>query len=186
MTVVVAAVVEQRVVMAADRQASAGWQKMEHGEPKLWANDPFIFGGAGRVRTLQVIKHHASWPTYRSTEDSDLETFLVKRMLSSLRTALKDNGRLKNDLGIESWDSSLLLAFGDKLASFDHDGAVTFEYGRMAIGSGGSEALGRLGNVGPWTEADVIDAARRATLTAHGCGGPLSYVDTRDLIVRTV
>lgn len=187
MTVVVAALTEQGVVMAADRQIHAGWQKQYHEQPKLWVNGKYALGAAGCMRTAQVLKHHVTWPKYRPDEDTDWEAFLVKTLVPAMWQGVKDHGVVKNNNGIDQLNSSLLLAVGDRIAEISGNGcAVTETAGRAAIGSGYAEALGALGTTGPWTEDQVIDAVRRASQTAVGVGGPISIVNTRTLDIRTV
>ncbi len=188
MTVIVAALTaEQGIVMAADRLVSAGWEKQYHQVPKLWVADKFVFGASGDKRTAQVIKHHVTWPKYRPDEDTDLEQWLVKSLIPAVRTGVKDQGVIKNDNGVETLGAGFLWATGDHLAEVAGNGCVVVATsGRMAIGSGYAEALGRLGDQGPWTEADVVDAARRAIQSNRDCDGPISVVDTKTLTVRTI
>lgn len=187
MTVIAAAVTKQGVVIAADRETTAGWVKYHNDFPKLWTTGQFAFGAAGCVRTSQVVRHHVEWPTFRSDEDTDLEAFLVKRVVPAIRSGVADRGVVENRGGVESIGSTILLAFGKRLAVVHGNGAIGVDLtGRVAIGSGYAEALGRLGDVGPWTEDDVVDAVRRARISAVGCGGPISVVNTADLTVREV
>lgn len=187
MTVIVAAVTKDGVALAADSQITAGWEKSFHSAPKLWVADRYAFGAAGNMRTNQVLKHHVTWPKYRPDEEPDFEAFLVKTVVPAIRTGTQGHGVLKTSNGVEALESSLLLATGDRFAEVGGNGCVTIAAaGRAAIGSGYSEALGRLGDEGPWTEDDVIDAVRRATRSAMGCSGPISVVNTTNLTVRTV
>jgi ATP-dependent protease HslVU (ClpYQ) peptidase subunit len=188
MTVIVAALTkDQGVVMAADRLVSAGWEKQYHQAPKLWTTEQFALGAAGDLRAAQVLKHHVTWPKYRPDEDTDLEKWLVKTLFPAVRAGTKDQGVVKNDSGVETLEAGFLWATADLLAEVAGNGCVTVATsGRMAIGSGSAEALGRLGDTGPWTEADVVDAARRAIQSNRGCDGPISIVDTKTLTVRTV
>jgi ATP-dependent protease HslVU (ClpYQ) peptidase subunit len=188
MTVIVAALTkDQGIVMAADRLVSNGWQKQYHQAPKLWATEQFALGAAGSMRAAQVLKHHVTWPKYRPDEDGDLEKWLVKTLVPAIRAGTKDHGIIKSDSGVETLDTTLLWATGDLLAEVSGNGCVVVATsGRMAVGSGYAEALGRLGDTGPWKEADVVDAARRAIQTNRGCDGPISVVDTKTLTVKTV
>lgn len=188
MTVIVAALTkDQGIVMAADRLVTNSWQKQYHLTPKLWVADKLTMGAAGSMRTAQVLKYHVDWPKYRPDETDDLETFLVKEAVPAIRAGTKDRGVVKTKDGREDLETDLLLATGSHLAKIGGDGCVLMDSsGRMAIGSGYAEALGRLGDDGPWTEADVVDAVRRAIRQAVGCDGPISVVDTRTLIIRTV
>jgi ATP-dependent protease HslVU (ClpYQ) peptidase subunit len=188
MTVVVAAVTGDHVTIAADRQISAGWLVERHAEPKLWATDNgWAMGAAGCLRTAQVLKHHVTWPKFRPDEDTDLEAFLVKQVVPAIRRGAAGHGVVETDSGIESISAELLIASHNKLAVISGNGCVTSEpCGRMAIGSGYAEALGFLGDGGTWEESDVIDAARRACISAYGVGGPINVVTTATYKVRKV
>lgn len=173
--------------MAADREVSSGWQKQYHEAPKLWTAEQYAFGASGCMRTAQIIKHFATWPKYRPDEDEDFEKFLVKSIVPAVRAAASGAGVMRSDSGVETLPTTLLLATGARLAEISGNGCVLVENsGRSAIGSGYAEALGRLGTVGPWTEADVVDAARRAIATARGCGGPIAVVNTNDMTIREI
>ena len=179
MTVIVAARMKKGVVIAADSLTSSGWEKLYADRSKLWTADQFAFGAAGCVRTSQVIRHHASWPKFRAAEDTDTEAFLVKSVVPAIRTAVTGTGVTITTNGRESIDSELVIAWDDTLACVSGNGAVVVPLaGRAAIGSGYAEALGYLGDSGPWTIEQVVEAARRATLSAHGCDGRIDYVTT--------
>lgn len=108
-------------------------------------------------------------------------------MVPAIRNGVKDHGVVKTESGIETIELTAMVAIGAKLGVIYGNGtAVTEASGRWAIGSGYAEALGRLGGTGPWTEADVVDAVRVASITARGVGGVISVVDTKTLKVRTV
>lgn len=189
MTVIVAALTkDQGVVMAADRQVTLGWQKAEHEQPKLWVSGQWVFGAAGSLRTAQVLKHHVDWPKYRPDEDTDWEVYLVKTLVPAIRAGVQGHGVLVDNSGRQVLnDGSLIVATGSHMAYIFPDGGVIADSsGRDAIGSGSAQALGALGEKGPWTETGVINAARRASTTAVGVGGPISVVDTKSLTVRTV
>lgn len=186
MTVIVAARMENGVVvMAADRQVTAGWQKGVHDQPKLWTSSDWIVGGAGAMRSLQVLKHHLAYPRYRPDEDTDWEAFAVKTLVPAIRAAVKDQGVTQVKDGVEHFSSSALFAIKDQIVEIGSDGSAYSDItGRIAIGSGYAEALGFLGDSGPWQEADVIEAVTRATQTAVGVSGPIDVVDTETLTVR--
>lgn len=186
MTVIVAAQTKaDGVVVACDAQTTWGWQKLEANREKIWTTKQLVVGSAGSVRPAQIIQHHTDWPVFHADEDTHLEAFTIKRLLPAIRKALRDNGALKKEAEVESAEATLLLAWGDYLTVIAGDGAVvTPRPGRAAIGSGAQEALGYLGEDGPWTKTQVIEAARRATLTAVGCDGPIHYATTRSLAVE--
>ena len=189
MTVIVAArTAKDGIVIAADTQTTCGWLKERNDESKLWvAGGQFALGAAGDVRTSQVIRHFTDWPKWHADEDTDIEAFLVKRLWPAVKKAATDHGVLRSKEGIESLGASFIVAWGDHFADVSANGAVVVPFdGRCAIGSGYAEALGYLGDNGPWTKSDVIEAARRAAITAHGVAGPFDVVTTRDLTVSAV
>lgn len=189
MTVILAARTRAHgVVMAADSETSAGWEKIQADRHKLWtAAGQYLIGAAGCVRTAQVIKHFTTWPRYRADEHTDVEEFLVKQLVPAIRRAVDGQGVLDTTKPVHTLATSLLIAWGDDhIAEINANGAVIQpRAGRYAIGSGYAEALGALGDQGPWTRTAVIEAARRATITAHGCGGPIVVGDTKRLTIET-
>ena len=184
MTVIAAALTfDHGIVIVGDSELSTPFTRDNDGYSKVWVdeeNEGYIFGGAGNLRELQIIKYHVAWPYYRDIYP--VEEFVVKEVVPKMREALIDNG-----IKLEEYESSLIMAWDDNLVVIDEDFGVTIPLSvRYAIGSGQSEALGALGNEGGWTREGVIEAAHRATVTAIGVGGPLYAVDTRDLQVVQV
>jgi ATP-dependent protease HslVU (ClpYQ) peptidase subunit len=187
-TVIVAARTKGNgVVMAADSQTSAGWEKIQADRAKLWTAGQYLIGAAGNVRAAQVIRHHTTWPKWRPDEVDDVEAFLVKQIVPAIRTAVAGSGVVETRNGAETIPVSLLIAWEDHIADISGDYcALRPRTGRYAIGSGYAEALGHLGPDGPWTRSQVIEAARRSTVTAHGCDGPIVVGDTRSLSIVEV
>lgn len=184
MTIIVAARAKTGVIIAADAQTTAGWLKEQLDRTKLWTSGQYAFGAAGCLRTSQVVKHWTTWPKHRPDEDPDVEAFLVKSVVPAIRTAVDGAGVKRTTNGVETIDTSLIMAWGDNLAEITGNGAVCIPAtGRCAIGSGYAEALGYLGDRGPWTVQQVVTAAHRATISAHGCDGPISYISTTDLTI---
>lgn len=190
MTVIVAArTADLGVVMAADSQTSAGWEKIQADRAKVWiAGEQYLVGAAGNVRAAQVVRHHTAWPKFRAEEDTDLEKFLVTRLVPAIRTAVAGHGIVATTNGVETIPVTLLIAWGrENIAEVSGDGcALMPRAGRYAIGSGYAEALGALGTVGPWEPFEVVEAARRSTISAHGCDGPIVVGDTLNLEVVEV
>ena len=186
MTVIAAAITRKDgVVIVGDSELTWDYTKDTDGCSKLWVSpqQQIVFGGCGSTRALQVIKHWVEWPYFR--EDHDVEEFLVKEVVPRIRDALYDHGCLLVSKRTESFDGSIIMAWQNYLAVIDDGFGVALPVsGRYAIGSGISEALGSLGNAGPWNKGDVIEAARRATLTALGVGGPLWVTTSKSLQVE--
>jgi len=184
MTVIAAALTyDNGIVIVGDSELSTPFTRDNDGYSKVWVddvNEGYIFGGAGNLRELQIIKYHVAWPYYRDIYP--IEEFVVKEVVPKIREALLDNG-----VKLEDYESSLIMAWEDNLVVIDQDFGVTIPISaRYAIGSGQSEALGALGNEGGWTKENVIEAAHRATVTAIGVGGPLYAIDTINLTVQEV
>jgi len=186
MTVIAAAITKKDgIVIVGDSEVTWDYTKDNDGFSKLWVseNHKLIFGGCGSIRAMQVIKHWVDWPYFR--EDNDVEEFAIKELVPKVRDALYDHGALEVNKRTESFDGSLIVAWGNNLVVIDDGFGVSIPAsGRAAIGSGISEALGSMGNVGPWVKEDVIEAASRATITALGVGGPLWLATTKSMTLE--
>ena len=187
MTVVVAAVTKNEgIVIAADSEFTYGWQKGNLEVPKIWVEDSVIFGACGSVRGAQIARHLTEWPEQWITEGSalDVERFGVKSVIPRLRTAMTDNGALRTEHGVETYEVGMLICWEGFILEMDEGGSVTPHGQRAAIGSGYAEALGALGETGPWTRRDVIAAVKRASETAVGVGGSVYVASTKKLVVQ--
>jgi 20S proteasome alpha/beta subunit len=189
MTVIAAALTKKDgIVIVGDSSVTSEFSKDEDGYNKLWVekeNGQFIFGGCGGVRPMQVIKHWISWPYYR--DGINLEEFAVKEIVPLVRDALKEHGALLVDeeTSVESFDGAFVMAWGMNLIVIDEDFSVMQpRSNRVAIGSGMSEAMGALGNKGPWTKGQVINAVKKSAATAIGVGGPLWVASTNSMSVE--
>ena len=182
MTIIVAARTKTGVCIAADSQATRGWEKLQNEGSKLWVAGQYAIGAAGDLRTAQVIKHFTTWPKYRPEEDTDVEAFCVKSLTPAIRTAGEGAGVVRCLHGVTNMDAEFLMAWGTTIAGISSNGCVIVPtHDRHAIGSGYAEALGYLGTKGPWTVEQVCEAANRATISAHGCAGPIDHITTEGL-----
>jgi hypothetical protein len=183
MTVVAAAITKKHGVVLVSDSSLESQTKDTDGYSKVWVDNNslgMIFGGAGGLREIQIIKHHVNWPYY--PPGMDVEEFVVKDIVPRMRETLNEHGAK-----MESYETSFIIAWKDVLVTIDESFSVLIPASqRYAIGSGQSEAFGSLGNQGPWTRDDVIGAASRATITALGVGGPLWAVDTRSMLLEQV
>jgi ATP-dependent protease HslVU (ClpYQ) peptidase subunit len=186
MTVIVAARTKKDgIVLAADSQESWGWKKLDEQDEKLWAEEAYgyILGACGSVRTAQVIRYYSDWP-YPAPKQPLLE-FAIKKIIPEVRQATFDHGSQYHSKGLEMMDASVIMAWDDNLIVIDSDYGIFIPIsGRIAIGSGESEALGSLGDTGPWTKEDVIEAARVASVSARGVGGAIYFATTKNLAVE--
>lgn len=189
MTVVAAAITKgDGVVLVADSQISTDYGKADEGFCKLWVSEShgYVFGGAGNLRALQVIKHWTNWPYY-GPQFVDVEEFVVKEVVPQIRVGLNEHGALSVNKRTESFEGSLIMAWDENLVVIDEDFSVSIPTsGRTAIGSGMSEALGSLGSKGPWIKSEVVESARRSIVSALGVGGPLWVSSTKSLKVEKI
>jgi len=187
MTVIVAAeTYSDGIAIASDSQVSDIFSKTDGYTEKIWVDETGTYTVAfcGSVREAQVVQYSVEWPKWREDENI-LPKFAIVEMVSALRTGLEGHGILKEKNGVESIESEFIIAWEDKFFCICSDFSVLMPYkGRIAIGSGYAEAYGALGDSGPWDTDDVVEAARRATLTANGVGGDIYYVTTEEKIVR--
>jgi ATP-dependent protease HslVU (ClpYQ) peptidase subunit len=186
MTVLAAAITKMDgVVIAADSQIAWDYSKSNEGPSKLWVEKDrkYIFGGCGSIRAMQVVQYWTEWPEFR--EFHELDKFAIKEIIPSMREALNEHGALESSKKIETFGAGIIMAWDNNLVAIDEDFSVTIPVsGRWAMGSGGSEAFGSLGDSGPWTKADVIKAAKNAAKTALGVGGDIYYVTTKSMEIR--
>lgn len=186
MTVIVAAKRKDgRVTVAADRQSTTGsGGQFENAEPKLWVDGKYVIGCAGDVRVAQVLRFTADWPEYNPKSEPSWLGFVVTQIVPEMRRVLADQVAPMEDFYLGS--ATTLIAVRDRFAVIYENGVVLADRtGRTAIGSGAPEALGYLGNQGPWKAADVATAVSRAAITDAGVSGPISIADTRSLEVLT-
>lgn len=182
MTVVVAARTKDGVALAADSMTTHGWERVHKDAPKLWTSAGYALGAAGDVRTIQVLRHHVTWPKYRPDEDDDIEAFIVKQVIPAIWTATDAQSCTVTRDGTKHIEASLVFAWGTHLAELCRNGAVLIHTaGRCAIGSGGPEALGALGDGPTWTIKQVAAAARKASELNVYCGPPIVTMTTTDL-----
>ena len=190
MTIIVGAITRKDgVVLAADSQTTSGGLKLDGdgGRSKLWVDKEhgYIFGSCGMIRQIQVVQYHVEWPKWRPDEH-ELVRFGVTEIVPAIRAGVEGHGVLKEKSGVETLDACTIIGLdNENLLEVESDFCVMPSVnGRIADGSGYAEAYGSLGEKGPWTKDDVIEAARRATLTANGVGGDIYWVSTKDLKIR--
>ena len=189
MTVIAAAITEEDgVVIVGDSEITYDWTKDNDGYSKVWVADSqsYIFGSCGSLRVMQILKHWVEWPYFHDHHE-DIESFVVREVIPKVRDSLFEHGAMEVSKKTENFDGDIIMAWDDNLVVIDGSLSVQIPIsGRYAIGSGMQESLGALGNEGPWTKEDVIEAARRATITALGVGGPLWVATTDSMTVEKV
>ena len=188
MTVLAAAITRlDGVVIAADSQISWETGKSNEGPSKLWVEKDrkYVFASCGDVRAAQVIQYWNDWPEFRDYHRDNIEKFVIREVIPSLKDVLAEHGALENSRKLETMGAGLIMAWEDNLVAIDTDFSVTIPVsGRWAMGSGEAEAFGALGDEGPWTKNDVIKAVRNSSITALGVGGNIYYTTTKSLEIK--
>lgn len=151
MTTIVAIKHAQGVLMAADRQLTAGWSKEVADTPKLFRRAGFLFGTAGLRRSAQIIKHH--FTVRRMYVGEDLMEYLTGDFVKAIDALLAEHGQADSAI-------DFLLAAQGRLFHVDSTSRCVLEYDFCAIGSGREYAMGAL-NAIP-TQIDPRDRALRA------------------------
>jgi hypothetical protein len=195
----IAALVDQandRVVMVGDRRATGGYDRYQLAAPKLWRGGPFLVGGCGSGRLLQVLEFGVPWGTLgadlprRSDGRPDLTRLaMASVVLPAIRKACEEGGALlKHEDTTEELPGEVLVAVGPTvyLVMGDLD-ALPEARPYVATGSGACLALGSLHTtaqlrfyngrpVGP--EERLLLAAQAASAHNVGVGEPYDFRDT--------
>jgi ATP-dependent protease HslVU (ClpYQ) peptidase subunit len=175
------------IVIAGDSEISWGDYMKDNAGTKLallGTDTGWVAGFCGGARDAQVFQYHVDWPPNFTDVgyNGNLEAFVIQIIVPQLMEAADAHSIMwgGSDVGEpKSVESALILAHGDRFVVIDGSFYVSEPpQGRFAIGSGYAEAVGHLGDKGPWTKKNVIDAARKARITAQGVGGPIWYVTT--------
>ena len=123
MTVVLAALTEDGVVIASDSQISeGGWSKLNGYPDKIWTERElgYAFGSAGSIRVAQVVRFAGEWPKYREDEH-DLPKFAVLEFVPVLKATLEQHGLLREKNGIHTMDAEFIVAWRDNFFAIGDD-----------------------------------------------------------------
>lgn len=176
MTTIVAAEVKNKkkrsVVFASDSQVSFGSRKERLPDGKIVRNGGIVFGFAGTVRVLNVLKHADLPKPPKSEKREDIEKWAVKKLIPAMRHALKHEDAVELDKGELNTGSALLVAVNGRLFEISSDMAFTTNDARVySVGSGSSYALGALG-----AGAEPSEAVRVAAYFDAFTGGDVHEV----------
>ena len=111
-------------------------------ETKIWRSGPYLFGGAGAGRGIQVARYTFKPP---QPKGRDLDHFIGTAFVNALRDAMRESGHMEKKDNAEKIGSDLLVGVRGSLyliyEEFDFDRLVE-DY--AAIGTGALPALGSL------------------------------------------
>lgn len=130
------------VMMGGDSAGVSGWDLTVRADPKVFRNGDFLIGFTSSFRMGQVLQY--DWSPPECPEHSDDFTYLVRDVVKSLRTVLKDAGCARNESGEES-GGAFLLAYRARLYVIESDFQVGLPAkGYAAVGCGAQLARGSL------------------------------------------
>ena len=161
MTTIVAVQLDDRVIIGADNQTTSGSGR-KYNPPqrvKISERGKYIIAGAGDVRACDIAQVLWTPPNPTSTDRKNLYHFMLRKIIPSLKDALKEH-----DYKIDPNDNEagflLLVAIDGQVFEIADDFSVTMsDHGIYAIGSGSSYAIGALFAKATITEALEIAEA---------------------------
>lgn len=175
MTTVVAAETKKKIIFATDSQVTFGARKERMPKGKIVKNGDIVFAFAGAVRVKNILEH-ANLPKTPSSRKWDaIEQWAVKKLVPSMRKALREEEAIEIRDGEANSSSSILVAVNGRLFEVSSDFAVTRnDEGVYSIGSGSSYALGALA-----AGASPVQAVGIATYFDSYSGG-----DIHELVLK--
>jgi ATP-dependent protease HslVU (ClpYQ) peptidase subunit len=112
------------------------------GRPKINKKGEFLIGGAGSLRSLQVMFYSTKLPNKINGEDS--YHYFVNTVVSCYRKSLKEQGFLRVKEGLEKTNTGYIIAYRGCIYHIAIDFAVDQKNDYFSIGSGSYYALGSL------------------------------------------
>ena len=146
MTTVVAQKTERGVIFASDGQVSGVHEVASLSEGKVFAKDRVLFGVAGGVRQLNLLKHALVVPKFRRRDRKNPVGYIINSLIPEIqRTLEKHNSLEKFDDSTASSGGNLIVAVGGAVGYVGH----AFEFfgetdSNWVVGSGGEYAMGAL------------------------------------------
>ena len=151
MSVVVAIKENGKVYVGSDSQVTKGGTRTTLKNPnnyKIWkvpGAENCLMGHVGNVRDANIVRLIdglvTDYSVYKNYVDFE---FVVKRVVPSIVSELKEFGMIKDEKYVDSLDSSFIFAFRDKLYFINRDLSVLEIDDYVAIGSGEDQAIGSL------------------------------------------
>ena len=116
---------------------------------KVWKRGPFVFGGSGSWRAIQLVRHILDLGklliTNRRRDDPINEAFMVCDLVPAIKKIMDDNGFSEKEKSKSLQSGEFLIGVDDKLFYLQGDFAVTEIEGPFTtIGSGEYVARGAM------------------------------------------
>lgn len=103
-----------------------------------------LIGMAGSWRAANILRHYLILPEI-PTAFGELNNYMNTTFVDAVRKTMKEHGFLKNENGVESIDTSMLIAIDDQIYSMSDDFAITQnQYSFDAIGANWPLTMGAL------------------------------------------
>lgn len=165
MTCIVGIEHEGSVWIGGDSCASSGSDIRIRNDPKVFVRDGFIIGFTASFRMGQILMF--DWaPPKRKSKHTDGFRFMVKHVVPSIRTCLRDGGYTLTENGREE-GGNFLIGHRGQLFEIDSDFQVAMPMdGFAAVGSGAHYALGAL--LGRKKSKKTVACALRAAACFNG------------------
>ena len=163
MSCIVAVKTENEIVVGADNLMS-GWNSKFHVDGcKLFENDGIIYGFAGGLRLLNLLKHTFEPPLFKRGQST--EDYIHNDYVPAFRELLKINGMLTNEgQVVEGIRFSIIIVIEGSIYELFTDFSI-FENGLeyIASGSGQEYAYGSLYSTKTQKAEDRVKMAIEAT-----------------------
>ncbi len=143
MTCIVAIAEEGRVVMGGDSAGVNGWDLQIRRDPKVFKRGAYLMGFTSSFRMGQLLRFDGELPE-PPADDDDLERFMAKVFIASVRRILFEGGFSRKENNEET-GGRFLVGLRGSLVCMGPDFTVeTCAEPYMAVGCGASVALGAL------------------------------------------
>ena len=148
MSLVIAIKDKDRIVLGADKQASAGGTK-DHTNIKIWNVEELpgaLMGGVGSARASQIIQYSSIIDKNLLGKELDTD-FIVRVLVPLIAVNLKANGinvDASKEANCDLMPNAFIFAYKDRAWTIWHDFSVSEIDNYLAIGSGSDVARGVL------------------------------------------
>lgn len=178
MSVVLGVRGEGGVIVGCDDEYFDGQTRGRLVMSKVWRSEPYVIGAVGSVRTIQVLRYLTEWPEPPVDVEDFTQTLVLYVVPEIVEAARLHDVYLEGKE--EKIDANIVIAWGNDLALINADLAVIVNVdGRVAAGSGGVVALGRLPYDSFLTRVDVEEALWAAHKLSDGVGSHWNIEVTR-------
>lgn len=172
MTIVVGIEHEGSVYLGCDSQGSAGWEKIDRKDPKVFTAHGIGYGFTSSYRMGQILRFHST-EVLSSIRKSDPYRYVVTCLVPMYREILGEHGYKTTKDG-EERGGTFLIAVDGHLYTIENDFQVSESSADYAaVGCGFAYALGHLYatqiNVAP--EDRLLQSIAAAVNFSNGCGG---------------